>query len=177
MTYACNCVWLIVPVLLLNALFMKRLPKGYQPEEFSRDIPGWLGVGENGLRPAVFFLPVLMRLSAATAIQKAGWFLYLSGLVLYSLAWALQIRYPDSAWSVSRWGFLAPAYTPLLWLSGIALIGDSLFVPVRYSSWTYLGLSLVFLAFHNSHAWRVYSRLRGNENAGLCIATCVQLPK
>ena len=161
MQYVWNCFWLVVPILLMNALLMQRLPRAYQSEVFGRGIPRWIGAGENLFRTAVFTLPLLMPLRVATPGQKIGLALYLTGVAVYFLAWGMQIRHPQTAWSASRAGFLAPAYTPSLWLAGIGLIGDSLYAGAAYRSWMYLALSAAFLAFHNAHAWMVYLREAG----------------
>jgi len=156
--YIWNCVWLMAPVLLLNVLLMKKLPAAYQPEVFWRDIPMWIRAGENALRAAIFVLPILMPLRVIRAGQEIGLLLYCLGLILYFTSWSLQVWFPKTRWSASRWGFMAPSYTPLIWLAGIALIGDSLYLPLPYSPWVYVALSVVFLTFHNLHVWIVYSR-------------------
>jgi hypothetical protein len=160
MRYLFNCFWLLIPILLFNVLLMRRLPKAYQPDVFWRSIPAWIGFGENALRIFVFVLPLFMPLRVSSPGQSIGFALYAAGLILYFRSWSMQVRRPQSPWSLSRWGFMAPAFTPLIWLTGIALIGDSLFVPVRYSPWVYIALSVAFLAFHNLHAWIVYSRMQ-----------------
>jgi hypothetical protein len=156
--YAWNCIWLIVPILGGNVLLMGRLPRLYQPESFSKGIPVWIAAGENALRVPIFALPVLMPLGIERLEQRVGFAVYLVGVALYFLSWAMQIWLPQSAWSRSRWGFMAPAYTPLLWLAGIAFLGNACFLPIPHLSWIYLGLSGLFLCFHNLHAWIVYSR-------------------
>jgi hypothetical protein len=103
-------------------------------------------------------LPLLMPLGMATSGQRIGFAVYGIGVVLYCLSWGVQIRYPHSSWSASRLGFLAPAYTPAVWLAGIGLVGDSLYLPVAYSRWVYIALSAAFLVFHNAHAWIVHAR-------------------
>lgn len=153
--YAENCAWLIIPILLLNAALMRRLPKAYQPEVFERDIPTWLTVAENIFRVLVFALTLFMRLDPT---RKIGLTLYGIGAAVYALAWVAQIARPQSAWSTSPWGFLAPGYTPVLWLAGIGLIGNTLFLPIPYSPWIYMALAAAFLAFHNTHAAIVYRR-------------------
>jgi hypothetical protein len=55
-------------------------------------------------------------------------------------------------------GFAAPAYTPLLWLLGIALLGRQLFWGKFYRWWMYLALALSFLVTHTSHTALVYAR-------------------
>jgi hypothetical protein len=64
------------------------------------------------------------------------------------------------AWNsiAARMGGMAPVYTPLIWLVGIGLIGDTLFLPGGYSPWVHIGLSAAFPAFPNIHAWVVYKR-------------------
>ena len=156
--YARSCVWLIAPVLLMNLLLARKLPKMYQPEVFSRQIPPWINAGENIFRLAIFVLPLLMRLQLATPEEMIGFLLYLAGLMLYLLSWIMQIAFQYSAWSRSRWGFMAPSYTPLLWLIGVALIGDSLFFPIPCPPCIYIGLAVLFLFFHNLHTWIVYTR-------------------
>jgi hypothetical protein len=158
MRYLGNCFWLLLPVLLWNGLLARRLPKPYRRDEFWRDIPGWVGAGENTFRIAILILPFLMPIRMATSGQRAGFVVYGIGLALYCLAWVVQIRSPHSAWSVSRLGFLAPAFTPAIWLMGLGLIGDSLYLPVPYSCWVYIALSAAFLVFHNTHAWMVHAR-------------------
>jgi hypothetical protein len=93
--------------------------------------------------------------------QRTGLLLYTIGVVVYSLAWVAQIARPQSAWSTSAWGFLAPAYAPALWLVGIGLIGSRLFLPVPYTPWICIALSAVFLVFHNTHSAIVYRRGSG----------------
>ena len=153
--YAQNCMWLAAPIMLLNVALMRRLPKAYQAELFWRDIPSWIKAGENVTRTLVFALPLFMRLDLS---QTAGLLLYVIGTVVYSLAWVAQIARPNGAWSTSPWGFLAPAYTPAIWLVAIGVIGRSLLLPIPYTPWIYVALSAVFLAFHNAHAAIVYRR-------------------
>jgi hypothetical protein len=156
--YAENCIWLVVPMMLFNAVLMRRLPRAYQTDVFDHDIPRWIRIGENIGRTIVFALPLFMPLKIGTFSQKAGFALYLIGTVLYGVSWGVEIWYPRSPWCRSAWGFMAPAYTPLIWLVGIGLIGKPFFMPVGYSPWVFLALSAAFLAFHNSHAWIVYKR-------------------
>jgi hypothetical protein len=167
--YVWNCFWLLVPVLLMNVLLMGKLPKMYQPELFSDRIPAWIIAWENSLRVAVFSLPLLMPLQIARSAQKIGLAFYFAGVAIYFASWAMQIWFPQCAWSTSRWGFMAPGYTPLIWLAGIALVGDSLYVPIPYTPRVYIGLSAAFLAFHNLHTWIVYTRARGMRQASITI--------
>jgi hypothetical protein len=156
--YAANCLWLLVPMMLLNVALWPRLPKMYQRDVFWKDIPAWISVGENATRTVLFVLPVLMPLRVAAPIERVGFALYVVGGLLYLLSWTVQIQYPESSWSKSVWGFMAPGYTPLIWLTGIGLIGDKLFLAVSYSPMVYIALAVAFLAFHNLHLLIVYRR-------------------
>jgi hypothetical protein len=158
--YAWNCIWLVIPILLMNVLLMKKLPKIYQTEFFSNGIPAWISFGENAFRIAIFTLPLLMPLYPAKFSQKIGLGVYLAGVILYFLSWAMQIWFPRSQWSMSRCGFMASGFTPLLWLIGVALVGNSLYVAISYTPWVYIVLSIAFLIFHNLHCWRVYTLAR-----------------
>lgn len=158
--YVWNCFWLMAPVLAMNVLLMGKLPRIYQPEVFSDRIPAWIVGGENALRLGTMVLPLLMPLHVVRPIQKIGVLVYLAGLILYFVSWAMQLWFSQSRWSLSRLGFMAPGYTPLIWLLGVALIGNSFYFAVPYTSWMYVGLSAAFLAFHNLHAWIVYTRVR-----------------
>jgi hypothetical protein len=100
-----------------------------------------------------------MPLAIQSSQQRIGLGIYLAGMAIYFLSWVLQIYLPESAWSSSLFGFLAPAYTTAIWFIGIGLIGDRLFVKVPYKSIIYIAISTVFVVFHTTHAYIVYTRL------------------
>ena len=159
MRYLANCFLLTIPALAFNIVFIKNLPKTFSREVFWKDIPRGIAYGENIFRVVVFFFPLFMPLTLSTPLQQAGMFMYVIGTLIYFLSWVLLMHKPQSTWSLSPIGFLAPAYTPLLWLLGIALIGNSLyFTSVPYEWWYYFAGVVLFLTFHLSHAWIVYAR-------------------
>ena len=159
LNYALNCFVLLLPVFLWNILFTTSLPRGYSMEFFWKDIPPVIGITENVLRMVVFFLPLLMPLTVKTCGQKIGLGIYIAGLVIYFLSWLLQIYYPDSVWSESAFGFLAPAYTTMIWLVGIGLVGTRLFIKAPYRPIVYIAISAAFVVVHTTHAYIVYLRL------------------
>jgi len=157
--YLFNCFWLLVPILAFNLLFSRQLPSAYQVDVFWEDISKTISVPENVLRALVMILPVFMRLRLSKPGQKLGLGIYLTGMAVYFASWAVLIVSPQCAWSTSEIGFLAPAYTPIVWLVGIGLIGDELqFSRAPFHPWMYWTLSALFLLFHNLHAATVYSR-------------------
>lgn len=137
---------------------MDLLPPAFAPGEFWRDIPPAIAGVENTLRVMVFMLPFFMPLSTSAASQRVGLGLYVGGTLLYFASWLALITAPDAVWSMSAAGFLAPAYTPILWLAGLALLGRRLFWGRFYRWWMYLVLSASFLAAHLLHAVIVYAR-------------------
>ena len=156
--YGLSCGLLTLPILLWNALFSRYLPPAFEWEEFWRDIPPFIAYGENALRLIVVLVPFLMPLELSTIVQRRGLFLFLAGTVVYCSAWLALIFFPLSTWSTSSAGFLSPAYTPLIWLTGLGLMGRALYWSSRYRPWMYLAASWCFVAFHVVHTWIVYGQ-------------------
>jgi hypothetical protein len=156
LNYILNCMWLLLPIMAWNWFLANKLPRAYAAEIFDHNIPSFIVNGENIFRAIVFILPLFMPLRIVTQTQKLGLGLYIAGTLIYFLSWLAQIYFPQSAWSLSAFGFLAPAYTPLIWLTGIGLIGSTLYFPSPYRSWMYSITAIIFIGFHLSHAITVY---------------------
>lgn len=157
--YIFNCFLLTLPVMAWDLLFTDKLPSAYQPETFQSDIPVFLTHAENISRICVFVLTVCMPLRFKTPLQKKGLVVYITGLLLYFASWLALMYFPGSSWSSSAAGFMAPAYTPLCWLLGIALIGGDSYFNLRFYRVIFISISVLFLVFHNVHAWLVYCRV------------------
>ena len=159
--YLANAFWLLVPILAFNALFTRQLPPAYHADVFDKGIPLWIRMPENLSRLLVMLFPLVMRLQISTSSQQLGLALYVAGTAVYFAAWGIQIAFPQNGWSTSVAGFMAPAYTPALWLLGIGLLGDRLTLPnVPCNPWIYWSVCGTFLAFHNAHTWLVYARTK-----------------
>jgi hypothetical protein len=158
LSYLLNCLLLLLPIMAWNLIFASKLPRAYSEEVFSKGIPSFITNGENVFRLIVFIFPVFMPLRIETQSQRLGLWLYIIGTAVYFLSWLAQMYFPQSAWCLSVWGFLAPAHTPLIWLAGIGLLGSTLYFSSPYRSWMYIALSVIFIGFHLSHAMTVYSR-------------------
>lgn len=154
--YLTNGVLLTLPVLLWNGLFANRLPAPFLPDIFWRDIPDWVRYGENGFRLIVFMMPLLFTVGVSTKTQKNGLIWYLAGTAVYFISWLPHFFAPESAWSASLLGFMAPAYTPTLWLVGIGLLGDRFYLSRRYHPIHYIAPALIFVIFHCTHTAIVY---------------------
>ena len=85
--------------------------------------------------------------------------MYLAGMIAYLGAWLMLIYAPQSGWSTSLAGSMAPAYTPLVWLTGIGMIGTRLSVRwIPFHPWGYTVSAAVFLICHNAHSLLVLTR-------------------
>ncbi len=159
--HALSCGLLLLPAMVWNLALADRLPPAFAPAAFWRDIPAALALAENGLRILVFALPFFMPLGPPATMSRAGIVWYGLGTGLYVASWLALILFPASAWSTSALGFIAPAYTPLPWLFGIALIGRNLYWGRFYRWWMFLVPVLGFLAAHIGHTAWVYVRVHG----------------
>jgi len=142
-----------------NIVFTDKLPHALQPEIFWNDISPFLTYGENISRIIVFIISLLMPLRISTLTQKRGFFLYLIGTLLYFASWIILIYFPSSNFSNSILVFMAPAYTPLLWLIGIGLIGNSFYFKIPFRRWFFILAATIFLIFHNFHTLIIYCRI------------------
>lgn len=160
LNYFRSCIWLWVPPLAASFAFWPNLGAAYQPDVFWRDIPQMLGLIENISRFGVIGLTALMLLEWRTTTQKIGFAIYAIGIALYVVCqWGIVVS-PDGSWATSAFGFLAPAYTPAIWIVGIGMIGQRAIDDRLYwRNWVFFGFAGLFLVAHNAHAWLVFSRL------------------
>lgn len=156
--YLASCGLLLLPAALWNILLAGHLPPVFAATEFWRDIPAPLGIAENVLRTAVFALPFLMPLRISVPGSGRALAVFIAGTAVYFASWLPLILAPSSAWSASMAGFMAPAYTPLFWITGIALLGRRLFWGRFYRPWMYLAIGIAFLITHIWHTALVYGR-------------------
>lgn len=155
-----NGIWLTFPPLLFSLSLMSRLPAALTPALFNKGIPGVLANGENIVRILVFAMPAFFSIGISTKTQKRGLALYLAGVALYYLSYVALIFFPDSAWSTSMIGFVAPAYTNLFWMIGLGLLGEKFYFQarLRYRPVFFIAPAVIFLIFHITHAVIVYQR-------------------
>jgi hypothetical protein len=158
--YIFNCFLLTIPILMWDYLFTDKLPKAPNPEHYWKEIPSIIIQIENVSRLIMFVLISFMPLKIVTPTQRKGLVLYIFGTLLYFISWLILMYFPDSIWSKSVLGLLAPAYTPLFWLIGIGLIGNSYFFNIPFKRWMYFLVVITFLIFHNWHTYLIYFRLQ-----------------
>lgn len=149
---------LILPILLWNIIFISKLPACYRPEYFNNNIPSFIFIGENILRAIVLIFPLLLTFNISSSQGKKGLIIYTIGCVLYFASWLMLIYLPDLAWSKSILVFTAPAYTPIIWLIGIAFLLDKYYFNFQYTKWQLIVPAILFTIFHVIHTVIVYLR-------------------
>lgn len=147
---------LIAPILVWNLIFASKLPPIYRHKPSKTGTLRFLSVSEQIFRYIIFLSTLFMRTDVSTVAGKAGLVCYLTGITIYLLSWLPQLFRPVSRWSTSSAGFLAPAYTPLVWLVGVSLMVNSYLFRLRYTPWHYIVPSIIFSIFHVSSMYRIY---------------------
>jgi hypothetical protein len=149
-----NGIWLTFPPLLFSLSLMSFLPTALTPAQFNRGIPDLLLNVESIGRILVFVMPAFFSIGISTKTQKRGLALYLAGVTIYYLSYGTQNFFPDSAWSNSTIGFAASAYTNILWMIGLSLLGEKFYFTerLRYRPIFYIIPAVVFIIFHTIHA-------------------------
>ena len=88
----------------------------------------------------------------ATKTERRALLVFMLGTLVYFASWLALMVWPDSAWSTSAVGSLAPAYTPMFFLPSLAVLGKRLFWGSFYRRWMYLLVCIGFLSAHITHA-------------------------
>lgn len=156
--YLLTCGLLTIPILAWNLAFTSYLPPPLTPSEFWRDIPRGIVFGENVFRSLVSVLPFFMPLREDPRRRRQGMAWFGIGVGLYFTSWLLLMLLPRSRWSTSAAGLLAPAYTPIVWLGALGMLGPRLVFAVYWRPWLYWLLALAFLSFHLAHGALVVGR-------------------
>ena len=138
-----NCLFLILPLLAWNLIFGPKITNARITSDDHS--PMWFLAAENILRMAVFILPLLIPLHLDEPLRKVGLIVYISGTLVYFVSWLPLILVPQSTWSNSTIGLMAPRITPLMGFLGIALIGES---------WLYGILCAFFITLHTIHGFQ-----------------------
>jgi len=111
----------LAPILAWNLALGSKL----RMERFNKSIPGWYDAGENVLRGAAMIYPCFRPLDPHASLFEPGIWTYASGTLVYFASWLpLMAEYPAD-WMKSLPVQLAPAYTPMLWFAGVALMAGS----------------------------------------------------
>lgn len=125
----------LVPPLIWNVLFTSKLPL----HAFDQEAPGWLLFMETIFRVAAMVYPLLLPIRKERSLFLPGLAVYLLGLLLYFAAWSYLMLELNTIFSRFPLLQFAPAYLPLLWFSGIAIMAGS---------YRYFSVSCLFIGLH-----------------------------
>ena len=137
----------IIPILLFNFIFGPKLADvGYlvNPQDI-----GLLGTVELVLRIVIFIIPLFLFFDIHDSFFIRNLMIYIFGVILYFICWILIIYFPEAIVTRSWFVQLGPAYFPIIWLTGLALMCRSYF---------FIPVSLLFTCVHTIST---YLRLRG----------------
>ena len=117
-----NCFLLLIPILLWNLIFTPKLPEKYSVKDSER----WIEITENIFRFACFGYTVFMPIYYDHTYFTMGIIIYISGMIIYFTAWIVIIKLPNKTINKYKLLYLGPAITPIIWLTGISIIGKSI---------------------------------------------------
>jgi len=131
---------LVIPPLVWNIIFYGKLIQ----KEFNDDenVPKILLYSEHLFRICVFGSPLLFSMCTQCDNISQSFLIYKAGIVIYFLSWIPLLYFPNVRWSNSFIGIMAPYFTPIIWLIGIAYI-------INWD-WYFL-ISGIFIIIHIIH--------------------------
>lgn len=154
-----NCFILLIPVFIWNITLSHHLPIGYTSKEIWDSVPNWLSTLENMMRAFAFLMPLFMIFSIKLSTQKWGFSIYFIGILIYFGSWSMQMFCEESKWSQSLIGFMAPAFTTIIWFIGIVLVGKESILSKLKLQKSYLFAVVLFVLIHSYHTYLAYDIL------------------
>ena len=134
--FAASTILFLAPVIAWNLAFTRALKID---RFFPGSAPRLLRTAEAISRAFVFVYPLFLATHPQSPLFRIGLGTYTGGSILYYASWIALMRLPEATVRRHRLLPLAPAYTPALFLSGIAMMTES---PL------YGGAALLFVALH-----------------------------
>ena len=150
--YKNNCFWFFIPVIIFNIMFTK-----YLPDFYLKNINHPIVTIETIARIMTIAFSVIMAIRTDNKIGKAGLILYFFGVLVYFCSYFIVIKIPANSFYNNFIILLAPYWTSVLWLIGIGLLGNKLFINIPYHCTAYIILSIVFTIIHSIHGYICYT--------------------
>jgi len=149
--YINNCFLFFIPILIFNILFFKKLPPHYL-----KNISHPIIIAETIARIITIAFSVIMAINIQNKTGKIGLIIYIIGVIIYFTSYFIEIYFSDKLFSRNIIFILAPYWTSVIWLTGIGLLGNRLFVDIPYHFTVYLILSIIFTVIHTIHGYLCY---------------------
>ena len=97
-----------------------------------------------------------MEIKLDNKVGKIGFIVYIIGVLIYFCSYFIVIKLPVTSFNNNIAVLLAPYWTSVLWLIGIGLLGNKLFVIIPYHYIIYIVISIVFAMLHSIHGYICY---------------------
>ena len=147
-----SCFLLFIPVILFDVAFTK-----YLPEQYLKNIPHIVVPIEAAVRLVLIALAAVMKINVQDKKGKAGFGIYIAGLTAYFASYFVLISYADTTVGKNMILQLSGYWTATLWLIGIGLTGNRLFVKVPYHYAVYIILSMLFGILHTYYGYILFA--------------------
>jgi len=149
--YINNCFLLFIPILVFNILFFKKLPSHYL-----RNISHPIIIMETITRTITIAFSIIMAINIQNKTGKIGLMIFIIGTIIYFTSYFIEIYASNTFFGKKIIFILAPYWTSVIWLIGIGLVGNKLFVNIPYHFTVYLVLSIIFATIHTIHGYLCY---------------------
>ncbi len=146
--YGNNCFWLFVPVFVFNIVLTKFLP-----EQYLKNVNHPIVIIETIIRIITIVFSVIMAAKPDNIIGKTGLIIYIAGVLIYFCSYFIVINIPAVSFHNNIIILLSPYWTAGLWLLGIGLLGNKLFVSIPYHYSVYIIISIIFTVIHSIHGY------------------------
>jgi len=150
--YKNNCFWFFIPIIIFNIIVTK-----YLPEFYLKNINHPIVTIETIARIITIAFSVIMTIKLDDKIGKAGLIVYIIGVLIYFFSYFIVIKIPAISFNNNYIVLLAPYWTSILWLIGIGLMGNKLFINIPYHFTAYIVISIFFTIIHSIHGIICYS--------------------
>jgi len=150
--YKNNCFWFFIPVIISNVIFTK-----YLPEYYLKNINHPIVTIETIARTITIAFSVIMAINLNNKLGKIGLIVYIIGVLIYFCSYFIVIKIPAISFNNNLIVLLAPYWTSVLWLVGIGLLGNKLFVNIPYHYAAYIAISIIFTIIHSIHGYMCYN--------------------
>jgi hypothetical protein len=150
--YKANCFWFFIPVFIFNIIFTK-----YLPEYYLKNIKHPIVTIETIARIITIALSIIMAVEPDSKTGKTGLVVYIIGILIYFCSYFIVIKVPAISFHNNLIVLLSPYWTSALWLIGIGLLGNKLFLNIPYHYTIYIIISTVFAIIHSIHGYICYN--------------------
>ena len=152
--YCKNCFWFFIPVIIFNIIFTK-----YLPENYLQNVSHVVVLLESITRISLIILSLVLQINTNNLLGKAGIKIYIIGLLIYFLSYYVIIKYSNTIFGQNMIVQLSGYWTSVLWLIGIGLIGNKIFLKIPYKWILYILISILFGIMHTYHGYILLTKL------------------